>query len=233
MNGRTKKVVAVRNRFSDVNTNLHCRLLWACQVEKLQTLAGRRGRIARSSDASEKDAMMPSPVCFTTCPPLSFNARRTSASCARTISTGSCIAKTLCHAGRTDDVGEHNGPQGRINCNLIGPAARLWIRHPSQEGLDSSAGSISDYIFGHVAVSFVMNPHRSLNIWCVNLRNSPPYRAIYQTNRLKSELRTALAIPSLFDEPPRYLQLLGLRDRVGPEISAPAWLHSFLEIGLD
>ena len=45
LNGRTKKVVAVRNRFSDVNTNSHSKLLLACQIEGFKRLLDGAGAL--------------------------------------------------------------------------------------------------------------------------------------------------------------------------------------------
>src|SRR5688572_25390680 len=49
---------------------------------------------------------------------------------------GSGISQPRCHAGRVHDVGEHDGPQSRIETDTRFWISGRWIRHPPQKGFD-------------------------------------------------------------------------------------------------
>ena len=134
LNGRTKKVVAVRNRFSDVNTNSHSKLLLACQIEGFKRLLDGAGALHGGSRVGEgRHDAVASVLHHTTTLVLQCAANQR-VMCPNHLHR-SGIAKTLCHAGRANDVGEHDGPQGRIDGDVVCLAARFRIRHSTQKRL--------------------------------------------------------------------------------------------------
>ena len=64
---------------ADIEPNPHTQLLAAREVECVESLLNGSGTFD-GSRLSSKEAMIPSPVCFTSRPLLSLRARRTSAS---------------------------------------------------------------------------------------------------------------------------------------------------------
>ncbi len=107
--------------------------------------------------------MMPSPVCLTSRPPLSFRARRTMASCARTISTARTSPRRAVMAVEsTMSVNMMARRAGSTRPSQQCPAG-CRIGDAAQKGLDGGEIDL-DHVLGDVAMRLVMHPHGGLDV---------------------------------------------------------------------